>query len=59
MSSVGKNIKVDLSKEDLLNFYLNKILLDWIESNRPDIVDRAKQFVNEELSNNEICGITE
>ena len=48
----GLVTKVDLSKEDLFNFYLNKILLDWIESNRPDIVERAKQFINEELSNN-------
>ncbi len=52
MSNVGENIKVDLSKEDLFNFYLNKILLDWIESNRPDIIELAKQFINEELSNN-------
>ena len=51
MKSQGTNHKIEYSQEDLFNYYLNKILLDWVRNNEPDIVDKAKQFVNAELSN--------
>ena len=51
MRSIGQNSKIAYTKEELFDYHLDKILLDWIKKNKPDIVEKAKQFVNAELSN--------
>jgi len=43
------NSKVDYTQENLFEFYLNKILLDWIEDHHPEIVAKAKEFLMKEL----------
>ena len=43
------NNKVDYTQKDLFQFYLNKILLDWIKNNHPKIIEKAQDFLINEL----------
>jgi len=52
MNNLDNNFKLDYSKEDLLEYYTNKILLNWIKEHKPELIDKVKEFVNRELSNN-------
>lgn len=45
---MNKN-QVDYNKEDILEFYKNKILLDWIKNNHPEIIEKAEEFVNNNI----------
>ena len=37
--------QVDYTKEDILEFYKNQILLDWIKNNHPEIIEKAEEFI--------------
>lgn len=52
MNNLDNNFEVDYSKEDLLEYYTNKILLNWAREHQPELVDKVKEFVNSELLNN-------
>ncbi len=43
------NNKVDYKQEDLFQFYLNKILLDWIKNHHPETIEKAKDFLVKKL----------
>ena len=42
--------QVDYDKEDILEFYKNKILLDWIKNNHPEIIKKAEEFINNNIN---------
>ena len=42
--------QVDYNKEDMLEFYKNKILLDWIKNNHPEIIKKAEEFINNNIN---------
>lgn len=46
----GNKFKVDYSIEDIREFILNKILLDWVKEHRPDVVEKATNFIDSEFS---------
>lgn len=37
--------KIDYDKEDILEFYKNKILLDWIKNHHPEIIEKVEEFL--------------
>lgn len=43
--------KVNYSAEDLLEYFRNKILIDWIKDNHPEILEKTEEFVKSELLN--------
>jgi hypothetical protein len=45
------NRNIDYSIEDLVEFYRNKILLDWVKENHPEIIQKAEEFLKAEFLN--------
>jgi hypothetical protein len=45
------NRNIDYSIEDLVEFYRNKILLDWVKENHPEIIQKAEEFLKAEFFN--------
>jgi Mg/Co/Ni transporter MgtE len=43
--------EVDYSIEDLFEYFRNKILINWIKDNHPEIFNKAEEFVKAELLN--------
>lgn len=41
--------KVDYTKEDLIEYYKNKILLDWVKNNHPEIIEKAEEFIKNNI----------
>jgi hypothetical protein len=41
--------KVDYTKQDLIEYYKDKILLDWVKNNHPEIIEKAEEFINNNI----------
>lgn len=43
--------KVNYTIGDFFEFYRNKILINWVKDNHPEIIEKAEKFIKLELSN--------
>lgn len=41
--------KVNYSKEDLIVAYTNELVMDWVKSHHPHIIEKIKEFVKKEF----------
>tara|TARA_B100001094_G_scaffold317091_1_gene359083 strand:- start:1082 stop:1255 length:174 start_codon:yes stop_codon:yes gene_type:complete len=44
-------IKIDYTKEDLIQYYVNKWVFNWVKRYHPEAFDEARKFVEENLDN--------
>lgn len=43
------NYKVNIPHENVIEFYKNKILLDWIQNHHPEIIQKAEEFIKDNI----------
>ena len=41
--------KTNYSKEDLITAHTNKIVMNWVKDNHPEVIEEVKKFVEDNL----------
>ena len=45
----SERVKVDITQEDLINYYYNKFLLEWVKKNKPELCKKIKKLLKDEI----------
>ena len=47
------NVELDIEEEDLINYYKNQWLIEWIKKYHPELFEEAESFAKQYVKDNE------
>jgi uncharacterized UPF0160 family protein len=49
MTETNQKYSIDFNKEDLIYYYYQKFILEWVENNHSEFCEKVKRFLEDEI----------